>query len=378
MTGDRGSRAESASIGGDPAAASGRRPSRRPDPGFWRGRRVFLTGHTGFKGGWLALALARLGAVVTGYALAPETKPALFEAAHVGEAVASEIGDIRDRARLEAAIAAAAPEIVLHLAAQPIVRRARLEPVETFATNVMGTVHLLDALRRIDSVRAVIVVTSDKVYDNVEWAWPYRETDRLGAKEAYGGSKAAAEIAVEAWRHAFLAERGVAVATVRAGNIIGGGDWAEDRLVPDAMRAFARGEPVVIRNPAAIRPWQHVLEPVGAYLMLAEDLANGAAPPLALNFGPPAADARTVADIVGRLARLWGIDPGWVQDAGHHPYEARHLTLDSSLAAAKLRWSPTWTLDQALERTVGWYKHFYEGRDARARTLAEIEEHVGV
>lgn len=353
--------------------------SRRPDPAFWRGRRVFLTGHTGFKGGWLALALARLGAEVTGFALTPETEPNLFTVADVASGCRSLIGDIRDRAALEAALVEARPEVVLHLAAQPIVRRARLEPVETFATNVMGTVHLLDALRRAETVRAVVAVTSDKVYDNVEWAWPYRETDRLGGKEAYGASKAAAEIAVECWRQAFLAEKGIAAATVRAGNIIGGGDWAEDRLVPDAMRAFARGGSVTLRNPRAIRPWQHVLEPVGAYLMLAEDLVRRPAEaPKAINFGPTAADARTVREIVDRLAALWGISPGWVQDDGHHPYEARHLTLDSSLAAAKLGWSPTWTLDEALARTVGWYRAYYAGADMRARTLEEIGEHIGV
>lgn len=347
---------------------------------FWRDRPVFVTGHTGFKGGWLTALLHRLGARTTGYALAPEPGPSLFESARIGELGGSIIADIRDADRLAAEMAAAQPQVVLHLAAQALVRRARSEPDETFETNVMGTVRLLEAVRRTPSVKAVVVVTSDKVYDNREWAWAYREGDALGGKEPYGASKAACEIVVQSYRHAFFSdpERKVAIATARAGNVIGGGDWSEDRLVPDAMRAFIAKAPLVIRNPSAVRPWQHVLEPLRGYLRLAEALVEGRVlpPESAFNFGPEGQDARSVADIATALARGWAEGATWVQDPATHPYEARLLEVDSALARQVLGWTPKWRLDQGLDRTLGWYKAVAAGEDPRAVTLSQIEDHL--
>ena len=345
--------------------------------GFWRDRPVFVTGHTGFKGGWLTALLHRLGAVTTGYALAPEPGPSLFEAARIGELGSSVIADVRDGERLAAEMARAQPEVVLHLAAQALVRRARAEPDETFETNVMGTVRLLEAVRRTPSVKAVVVVTSDKVYDNHEWPWAYRETDALGGKEPYGASKAACEIVVQAWRHSYFGE-GPYLATARAGNVIGGGDWSEDRLIPDAMRAFMTKQPLVIRNPAAVRPWQHVLEPLAGYLrlaevMMADDTLPGDA---AFNFGPEGRDARSVAWIADAVAARWGEGAGWTQDPASQPYEARLLEVDSARARAVLGWTPRWGLEQGLDRTVAWYKAVAEGQDARAVTLAQIEDHL--
>ncbi|QUD87224.1 CDP-glucose 4,6-dehydratase [Phenylobacterium montanum] len=344
---------------------------------FWRDRRVFVTGHTGFKGGWLTALLHRLGAATTGYALAPEPGPSLFEGARIGELGTSIIADIRDRERLTAALAHAQPEVVLHLAAQPLVRRARKDPDETFETNVMGTVRLLEAIRRTPSVKAAVVVTSDKVYDNVEWPWAYRETDALGGKEPYGASKAACEIVVQAWRHAYFDE-GPRIATARAGNVIGGGDWSEDRLIPDAMRAFIAGQPLVIRNPAAVRPWQHVIEPLTGYLSLAEAmLAEDTLPAdMAFNFGPLGSEARPVAWIADAAAARWGDGAAWTQDPGVQPYEARLLEVDSARARAVLDWSPRWGLEEGLDRTVAWYRAVARGVDARAVTMAQIEDHL--
>ena len=346
----------------------------------WRGRRVLVTGHTGFKGAWLCALLDRLGAKVSGYALAPPTTPSLFETIGAQHLAASTIADIRDGGRLAAALAAAQPDVVFHLAAQALVGRARTEPAETFDVNVMGTVRLLEAVRLTPSVRAVVVVTSDKVYDNVEWPWSYRETDRLGGKEAYGASKAACEIAIQAWRHAFLSRTDppVAIASARAGNVIGGGDWADDRLVPDAIRAFASGAPLVVRNPSAVRPWQHVLEPLDGYCRLALALLAGESLPddLAFNFGPAAEDARPVAWIAEEMARRWGSGAAWKQDPGSQPYEARLLEVDSSRARAVLGWTPKWRLGDGLERTVAWYRAFHGGDDMQRFTLAQIEDHL--
>jgi len=346
----------------------------------WRGRSVFVTGHTGFKGAWLCALLHRLGAKVSGYALDPPTATSLFDALGQDHLAASTIADIRQGERLAQAMAAAAPDVVFHLAAQAIVGRARAEPVETFDVNVMGTAHLLEAVRRTPSVAAVVVVTSDKVYDNVEWPWAYREPDRLGGKEAYGASKAACEIVVQAWRHAYLsgAERTVPVATARAGNVIGGGDWAVDRLIPDAVRAFSAGAPLVVRNPSAVRPWQHVLEPLAGYCLLAQALLDGKPlpPDLAFNFGPAAEDARSVAWIADAMVRLWGEGASWRQDPGVQPYEARLLEVDSSRARAVLGWTPKWRLDQGLQRSAAWYRAFHAGEDARRTTFAQIEDHL--
>ena len=345
--------------------------------GFWRDRRVFVTGHTGFKGGWLTALLHRLGAVTTGYALAPEPGPSLFQAARIGEMGASVIADVRDGERLAAEMAGARPEIVLHLAAQSLVRRARSQPGETFETNVMGTVRLLEAVRRTPSVKAVVVVTSDKVYDNREWPWAYRETDALGGKEPYGASKAACEIVVQAWRHAYFGD-GPFLATARAGNVIGGGDWSEDRLIPDAMRAFIANQPLVIRNPAAVRPWQHVLEPLTGYLRLAEAMLAGDTLPddMVFNFGPMVDEARPVSWIADAVTALWGGREAWMQDPVAQPYEARFLEVDSARARSVLGWSPRWRLEVGLERTVAWYRAVADGQDARAVTLAQIEAHL--
>lgn len=347
---------------------------------FWAGRRVFVTGHTGFKGGWLVLLLRQLGAEVSGYALAPPSTPNLFEVAGVADACRSTIGDIRDQALLDRAMAEANPEVVLHLAAQALVRPARAEPVETFSVNVVGTAQVLDAVRKVPSVRSVVVITSDKVYDNVEWAWAYRETDRLGGKEPYGASKACTEIVVEAYRYSYFSDTSHArLATARAGNVIGGGDWAEDRLIPDAVRAFSLGAPLVVRNPSAVRPWQHVLEPLSGYLALAEALVvkpDQVPKPLAYNFGPQSEDAVSVRTIADQMVARWGGAALWSQDPASHPYEARLLEVDSAKARTGLSWAPRWRLKDTLDRTVDWYKAFYQGQAMPGFTLSQIDEYL--
>lgn len=349
---------------------------------FWRDRRVFITGHTGFKGSWLTAVLHHLGAEVHGYALSPPTDPSMFTSLQLDTRCRSEIADIRDCERLLASLTAAKPDVVFHLAAQPLVRAARSAPADTFATNVMGTVHLLDAVRACPSVKAVVIVTSDKVYQNHEWAWAYRETDALGGKEPYGASKACTEIVAEAYRHSYFSGTAhpAKIATARAGNVIGGGDWAQDRLIPDAVRAFSSGDALIIRNPLSVRPWQHVLEPVAGYIRLAEALARGGPESgiTALNFGPPLDDAAPVAKIADEVTRLWGGMAQWRHDAREQPYEARLLEVDSALARTRLNWMPKWRLQQALVRTMEWYKTYYLGGDASAATRMQIEEYFDV
>jgi len=335
---------------------------------FWRGRRVFVTGHTGFKGSWLATWLARLGAQVTGYALAPDQTPNLFEAARVAGDIDSRTGDVRNFESLREALAGSEAEIVFHLAAQSLVRKSYESPVETYATNVMGTVHLLEAVRALKSVRAVVVVTSDKCYENREWSRPYREDDALGGRDPYSNSKACQELVASAYRQSFP---GPAIATARAGNVIGGGDWARDRLVPDLIRAFSEGEPAVIRNPASIRPWQHVLEPLHGYLLLAEKLVEGDGFAEAWNFGPSGADVRPVRWIADALMARWGEGARWTQDAGTHPHEAVTLTLDSTRARRALGWTPRLSLDESLDWIVEWHR----AADARGVTLQQIERY---
>jgi CDP-glucose 4,6-dehydratase len=326
---------------------------------FWRGRRVFMTGHSGFKGSWLAAWLTRLGAKTTGYALATEAEPS---------GVTSIVGDVRDADSLREALAVSQAEIVFHLAAQSLVRESYANPVETYSTNVMGTVHLLECIREAKHVRAVVVVTSDKCYDNREWPWPYRENDPLGGRDPYSSSKACQELVASAYRQSFP---GAAIATARAGNVIGGGDRARDRLVPDLMRAFARGEAAVIRNPAAIRPWQHVLEPLHGYLVLAEELCGGDGFADAWNFGPSDRDVRPVGWIADALAERWGEGARWQQDEGAHPHEAMTLKLDSSRARTLMHWLPRLSLPEALDWIVEWHRH----DDARSITLAQIERY---
>ena len=343
-----------------------------PRPEFWAGRRVFLTGHTGFKGAWLALWLQRLGAAVTGLSLTAEPG-SLGDALGIERLMPTVVADIRDAAGLRRAVAEARPELVLHLAAQALVRRSYADPLETLSVNVMGTAHLLEAARAAASVRAVLVVTTDKCYENREWLWPYREEDALGGHDPYSASKAGAELVTAAWRRSFMAAQGVAVASARAGNVVGGGDWAADRLVPDCIRAFAAGAPVRIRNPHATRPWQHVLDPLCGYLLLAESLFedNQAAGPW--NFGPGPDAIRPVSEVVRLLAEAWGDGARWTADAGPHPHEAGLLAVDAAKARARLDWRPRLTLDAALGQAAGWYRRHRAGADPRALIQAEID-----
>jgi CDP-glucose 4,6-dehydratase len=345
-------------------------------PEFWRGKRVFVTGHTGFKGGWLCLWLQSLGAEVHGYALSPPTTTNLFSVADVSQGMASNtIADIRDYETLVAAIRHARPEIVLHLAAQPLVRYSYQKPVETFSVNVMGTVHLLEAVRTVGGIRAVVNVTTDKCYENKEWPWGYRENEAMGGHDPYSSSKGCSELVTAAFRNSFLAEKGVAVSSARAGNVIGGGDWASDRLLPDFLKAIDAGTELVIRSPGAIRPWQHVLEPLSGYLTLAEALyLDGIKFAEAWNFGPADEDAQTVAWIV---ARLESRNPGmaWRCDESSQLHEANYLKLDSSKARTRLMWSPRWSLQEALDKTLIWHKSWRNRQDMRAYTLGQIGEY---
>jgi len=344
-------------------------------PATWRGRRVFITGHTGFKGSWLALWLAEMGAEVTGFALRPPTEPSLFEQARLNELVTDIYGDVRDLAALEAALDGAQPEIVFHLAAQPLVRYSYDHPVETYATNVMGTVHLLDACRRVESVRGVVCITSDKCYDNREWVWPYRENDPMGGYDPYSSSKGAAELVIAAYRQSYFAT-GPAITSVRAGNVIGGGDWASDRLVPDIIRALMAGERPQIRAPQAVRPWQHVLEALNGYLLIAERLLAGERSFAdAWNFGPSSDDVRPVSWIVEQMITAWSADAGragWNNQSTDHRHEAHLLALDCAKARAALGWRPVLRLEQALSMIVDWHRDCANKGDARATTLSQI------
>ena len=348
------------------------------NPVFWSGKKVFLTGHTGFKGSWMSLWLQQLGAAVTGYALPPPTVPSLFEVARVAQGMKSIIGDIRDGVMLVNAMHDAAPEIVIHMAAQPLVRRSYVDPVETYSTNVMGTMHLLEAVRQTPSVRAVVNVTTDKCYENKEWVWGYRESEPMGGLDPYSSSKGCAELVTAAYRNSFFnaqkySNHQVALATARAGNVIGGGDWAEDRLIPDILAAFEKALPAVIRNPHATRPWQHVLEPLRGYLTLAEKLCtDGTAFAEAFNFGPQIEDAQPVEWIVKQLAQKWSNGASWQIDGDCGPHEASCLKLDIAKADHRLNWQPTIRLDQALGLTVDWTRKRQMGIDMRAFTQSQI------
>ena len=351
-------------------------------PSFWRGKRVFLTGHTGFKGSWLALWLGRHGAVVRGYALQPSTEPSLHALAAGHSATDSLIGDVRDLAALRNAMQGFLPEVVFHLAAQPLVRRSYVDPVETYSTNVMGTVHLLEATRACVSVRAIVIVTSDKCYENREWLWAYRESEPMGGYDPYSNSKGCSELVAASYRSSFFrderyGEHGIALATARAGNVIGGGDWSQDRLVPDILCAFAERRTADIRNPHAIRPWQHVLEPLRGYMMLAERLyTEGPAWAEPWNFGPADSDARPVSWIADRLVDLWDDGAQWRSSAqAGQPHEANWLKLDCSKARQTLGWVPRWGLRTSLAAIVDWHRAWLDGREMAAFSLEQIEQY---
>jgi len=345
---------------------------------FWQGKRVFITGHTGFKGSWLSLWLQQLGAHVTGYALPPNTNPSLFELAEVASGMESIIGDVRDGVSLKNAMLHARPEIVIHMAAQPLVRYSYANPVETYETNVMGLVHLLEAVRATSSIRAVVNVTSDKCYENREWVWGYRENDPMGGHDPYSNSKGCAELVTAAYRNSFFgdatyASHGVALASARAGNVIGGGDWAADRLIPDILRALESGQVADIRNPAAVRPWQHVLEPLAGYMMLAEKLyTEGLQYTGGWNFGPSDADVKSVEWIAGYLAGQWGDGAGWTTHSVPQLHEAHTLRLDCSKARMELQWKPRWSLEVALGHILQWHKAYLSGESMKDVCVSQI------
>jgi len=348
-----------------------------PNQSFWRNKRVFLTGHTGFKGSWLSLWLTSMGAEVKGYALEPATSPSLFEVAHVGERIHSEIGDIRNLNQLRQSMVDFNPDVLIHMAAQPLVRHSYKEPVETYDVNVLGTVKVLEVARSCANLKSIVSVTTDKCYENKEWLWGYREDEAMGGYDPYSSSKGCAELVTSAYRRSFMQEQGVGLASARAGNVIGGGDWSEDRLIPDILHAFEKRESVVIRNPKATRPWQHVLEPLSGYLMLAEKLyeqpdayAEG------WNFGPHDDDAKPVDWILDRMVRMWGDGASWNLDKGSHPHEAGFLKLDISKAKARLHWQPTWQLDDTLKRIVDWHQAWLNGEDMQAVCFHEVQDYM--
>lgn len=341
---------------------------------FWKGKKVFLTGHTGFKGSWLSIWLNLMGAVVKGYALKPATNPNLFTIADIQALVKSDINDIRDYAELCNSISRFSPDIVFHMAAQPLVRTSYAKPLETFQTNVMGTANLLEAVRQCSSVKAVVNITTDKCYENNEWIWGYKETDPMGGIDPYSSSKGCSELVTTSYRESFLRSSDIGVASARAGNVIGGGDWAENRLIPDILRAFEASNPVVIRNPHATRPWQHVLEPLSGYLLLAEQLfKNPDEFSQAWNFGPYEHDIRPVDWILDQMIYLW---PGasWKLDKNENPHEAMLLKLDISKATTILGWMPTWELAKTIGKIIRWHKCWIEGSDMTVECINEINE----
>jgi CDP-glucose 4,6-dehydratase len=347
----------------------------------WQGRRVFLTGHTGFKGCWLATWLNKLGAKVRGYALDPPTEPNMFTLAAVGRMIEDVRGDIRDVEKLQSSMKEFVPEVVFHMAAQALVRQSYADPTATYATNVMGTVYVLEAIRKTPSVRAVVCVTTDKVYENREWVWPYRETDQLGGYDPYASSKACAEMVCAAYQNSFFAaaredEHHVALATARAGNVIGGGDWAEDRLIPDLVRGFRSGKPVLIRSPNAIRPWQYVLEPLRGYITLSERLLAPAAQcASSYNFGPSDDDAWPVERIANKIVEMWGSGASWRLDPDSGAHESNYLRLDASRASRELGWQPRLKIEAALELTTAWYRAWNRGENMAEFTAHQILEY---
>ena len=344
-----------------------------PESLFWRGKKVLVTGHTGFKGAWLSLWLHRLGARVTGLALPPATDPNLFSLARLEQLLEHYVIDIRDKHALANIVEAAVPEIVFHLAAQPLVRPSYADPLETFEINVLGTANLLEALRHCSSLRATVAVTTDKVYKNFEWCYPYRENDSLGGHDPYSASKTAAEIVAACYRDAFFGKAGPALATARAGNVIGGGDWSPERLVPDLARAFRCGETLHVRRPDAVRPWQHVLEPLAGYMRLARRIYDNPSLAGAYNFGPHAHEAMTVREVVEHALRRFEGSSATFGTGGEGPHEAGRLTLETAKAERVLGVRPVWSTETALDRTLDWYVRCYQGEDARELCLREIE-----
>lgn len=345
---------------------------------FWEGKKVFLTGHTGFKGSWLALWLQMLGAEVNGFALAPPTTPALFKEARVEQGMQSEMGDIRDLQTITRSMISFNPDLLIHMAAQSLVRLSYRQPVETYSTNVMGSLHVLEAARQCPNLRVIVNVTTDKCYENREWEWGYREDEPMGGHDPYSNSKGCVELLTAAYRKSFFNNSDkAALSSVRAGNVIGGGDWAEDRLIPDILRAFEQKQPVVIRNPRAVRPWQHVLEPLGGYLVLAEHLWNhGQAFAQGWNFGPRDDDVRPVEWILEHMVKAWGAGASWKLDLEPQPHEALHLKLDISKARTRLHWSPAWNLESTLDRIVNWHRSWLRGEDVQVCCLNEIKTYM--
>jgi CDP-glucose 4,6-dehydratase len=344
-----------------------------PDPTFWRNKRVLVTGHTGFKGSWMCLWLQELGAEVFGLALEPPTVTCLFKLAKVADGMSDFRGDVCNYEIVLARMKSIRPEIVLHMAAQPLVRKSYQQPIETFFTNVMGTVHVMEAARFCGSVKAIINITSDKCYQNNEWVWGYRETEAMGGYDPYSSSKACAELVSAAYRQSFFKEAQIAMATARAGNVIGGGDWASERLVPDILHALQNKYSVAIRNPKAIRPWQHVLEPLSGYLLLAERLfQRGQMDAEAWNFGPKDEDARPVQWIVEQLCQAWGDTAVWHIQEGLEPHEAHFLKLDISKALQRLNWKPRWSIDTSLQHTIDWHRAWLAGQDMQSVCLQQI------
>lgn len=345
-------------------------------PSFWQGKKVYLTGHTGFKGSWLSLWLVEMGAIVKGYALNPPTTPSLFEEASVAEKIESEIGDIRNLEQLTSSMQGFNPDILIHMAAQPLVRLSYKEPLETYDTNVMGTAKVLDVARGCLNLKAIVSVTTDKCYENKEWVWGYREDEPMGGYDPYSSSKGCAELVTSAYRRSFMQEQEVGLASARAGNVIGGGDWADDRLIPDILRAFEKNQPVIVRNPASTRPWQHVLEPLSGYLVLAQalyenptDYAEG------WNFGPFDEDAKPVDWILNHMVQRWP-NSNWELDKGAHPHEAGYLKLDISKAKSRLDWHPTWRLEKTLKRIVEWHQAWLNKEDMQVKCVQEINDYM--
>ena len=350
------------------------------NPDFWKGKRVFITGHTGFKGSWLSLWLQQMGAEVKGFSLEPPTTPSLFEVDKVADHMQSEIGDIRDLTKLSQSIVSFNPDILLHLAAQPLVRYSYREPVETYSTNVMGTVNVLEASRQANNLKTIVVITTDKCYENREWEWGYRENEPMGGYDPYSNSKGCAELVVSAYRRSFFNSNDTAaVASARAGNVVGGGDWAEDRLIPDILRAFEKQQPVIIRNPLSTRPWQHVLEPLSGYLVLAQHLwQEGQTFAEGWNFGPKDDDCRPVQWILDKMVHFWGKGAYYEIDKSQQPHEANFLKLDCSKAATRLKWHPQWRLEYTLEKITTWHRAWLDRKNMKNHCLEEIKDYMQV